>query len=144
MNPYHLQEDVQLMCTTVTTFPNGITEAFKSLQHLLTDEQDRPFYGISYFNEEGNIVYKAAATTTSEEEAKRYGLEYFVIPKGRYISETLVNWMDQLPNIGNTFSAMMKDERADSSFPCIEWYKSDIEMMCMMRTKQQELQPLAL
>jgi predicted transcriptional regulator YdeE len=102
------------------------------------------FYGISYFNKEGNIVYKAAATTSSEEEAKKFGLEYFVIPKGQYLSETLVNWMDQLPNIGNTFSAMMKDERADSTFPCVEWYKSDHEMMCMMRTKQQELKPVVM
>jgi len=133
MEKYKLERDVKIMCLPVPAFPNGIQEAFNELWQKLPRINNRNFYGISYMNEASEIIYKSAAEEMKDGEAEKYGYEPFTIIKGEYLTETINNWRNQLPSIGETFMEMVKDPRMDRAFPCVEWYKTDEEMWCMIR-----------
>jgi len=133
MEKYKLERDVKIMCLPVPAFPNGIQEAFNELWQRLPRINHRNFYGISYVTEASEIIYKSAAEEMKDGEAEKYGYEPFTIIKGEYLTETINNWKNQLPSIGETFMEMVKDLRMDRAFPCVEWYKTDEEMWCMIR-----------
>ena len=92
----------------------------------------RPYYGISWFAEDGSITYYALAQETFAGKAKQYRYEILTLPKGEYLTETVVNWMSQTDCIKDVFHRLMGDKRADKNHPCIEWYQSDEEMLCMV------------
>ena len=135
METLKLDNDVKVFCTTAKSFPDGIQEAFITLDKMLSKE-GRSFYGISYFNERGGITYKAAVTENFEGEADNYGFESLTIPKGEYLSVTIKDWMQQISAIGETFKKLLKEPGIDTSCSCIEWYKSDKELTCMMKLKK--------
>src|SRR5687768_7007146 len=124
MDEFLLKEDVKLFCVTAKSFPNGIVEAFQTLENIRPEICERPFYGISYQNTKGNTIYKAAVAEAFEGEGKKYGLETFIITKGEYLTETLFDFMQHIDIIPNTFKKLLADYKLDNSFPCIEWYKS--------------------
>jgi predicted transcriptional regulator YdeE len=134
MEKYNLPENIKVFCATAKSFPEGIQEAFITLDKMLSKE-GRTFYGISYKNETGGIVYKAAVSESFEGEAEQYGFETFVINKGEYLTETIADWMRHIEVIGRTFEKLLEEPEYDESYPCVEWYKSDKELMCMVRTK---------
>jgi hypothetical protein len=133
MEPYKLKEDISIFCVTATDFPERIKEAFDTLENMLPTMNCRTFYGISWKNEEGKIVYKAAVNEAYPGEGGKYGCETFVIKKGEYLTETIINWCEDTSVVGITFMKLLKDPRLDTHFPCVEWYKSDKELMCMVR-----------
>ena len=134
MEIYNLKEDIKVFCTTATSFPDGIQEAFIKLEKMLSKE-GRTFYGISYKNEDGIIVYKAAVSESFSGEAENYGFETFIIRKGTYLAEKIIDWRKKMEIFGTTFQKLLADPRLDKSFPCVEWYKSDHEVMCMIKIK---------
>jgi hypothetical protein len=130
-----LKEDVRLLCRGVTTFPLGIKEAFDSMIDLLPGGRERAFYGISYLNESGEIVYKAALSQSTDGEAEKYACESFTIMKGGYLIERMLGWMANTDKIKDVLMGLMEDPQFDNGYPCIEWYKSDQELICMVRIK---------
>src|SRR5436190_2138743 len=108
MEKYKLEKDVKIMCLPVPNFPNGIQQAFDELWQRLPRINNRNFYGISYGNEAGDIIYKSAAEEMEEGEAEKFGYEPFTITKGEYLIETIKNWRNQIPTIGETFTQMVK------------------------------------
>ena len=133
MNEYKLKEDVPVFCVTAQSFPDRVQEAFQTLEKMLPTMNGRTFYGISWLNENNEIVYKAAVNESYTGEAARYGCEPFLIKRGDYLTETVMNWCDDTTTIGITFKKLLADPRMDTSYPCVEWYKSDKEMMCMVK-----------
>ena len=132
MEKFEFKEDVEIICNTVTTFPNHIKEAFDTLQESLPNCENRNWYGISRPNEKGVIIYKAAATELEDGEAEQFGYDSFTIKKGTYISETITDWMKQPQVIGETFMKLLEDPRIDKDGYCLEWYKNDDEVICMV------------
>lgn len=132
MEKFEFKEDVEIICNTVTTFPNYIKEAFDALQESLPNFENRNWYGISWQNEKGETIYKAAATELEAGEAVRFGYGNFTIKKGTYIAETIMDWMKQTHVIGETFMKLLEDPRIDKEGYCLEWYKSDDEVVCMV------------
>lgn len=132
MEKYNLQEDVKVYCTTAKSFPHGIQEAFITLEKLLSKE-GRTFYGVSYKSTEGFLIYKAAVSESFEGEAEKYGFESLTIRKGEYLIETIIDWRKKIETIGMTFKTLLADPRLDRTSPCVEWYKSDNEVMCMVK-----------
>lgn len=126
------ENDVRVFCNTVPTFPLGIRQAFDSLIKLVNGPAGRDFYGISYLDDQGKIVYKVAVSALDSEGPSKFG-EPFTIKKGTYLGETLHGWMDNTNQIKDVFMKMMDDVRMDRSYPCIEWYKTDEEMICMVK-----------
>jgi len=62
MDHYSLSEDIKVMCITADHFPEGIEEAHQKLHAKFPErEEHRRFFGISKPNEQGQIIYKAAA-----------------------------------------------------------------------------------
>lgn len=131
MEKYNLRNDVKVFCTTARSFPDGIQEAFMKIEQLLPGD-NRTFYGISYKNTEGEIVFKAAISENFEGESKRYDFETFIIPKGEYLAET-INWRENPEMIAKTFQQLLADPRLDKNFPRVEWYKNNDEVVCMVR-----------
>ena len=131
MEKYLLQEDLVLSGIEVKTFPNDIKETFDKLYDALGEE--RPYYGASWFDENGSIKYYAAAADLTSEEQKQFDCERLVIQKGEYHTVTITDWMNKLDSIKEAFQDLMKYSRPDRNNPCIEWYKSDDEMVCMVR-----------
>ena len=132
MEKYTLKEDVKVYCTAAKSFPNGIQEAFITLEQMLSKE-GRTFYGVSYKSTEGFHIYKAAVSESFDGEAEKYGFESYTISKGEYLIETIIDWREKIETIGMTFQTLLADPRLDGTSPCVEWYKSDKEVMCMVK-----------
>ena len=66
-------------------------------------------------------------------EADKYQYEKLLISKGEYHTETIYNWLSKVDSIKDIFNRLMPDNRPDKNHPCIEWYKSDDEMLCMVK-----------
>jgi hypothetical protein len=137
MKLYYLKEDVKIFGVRVKTFPDGIGEAFDALVKMIPGGFNRSYYGISYM--EGNdIIYKATAEEVIDGEAEKYKCEKFTIEKGEYLAVTITEWLQKTGSIKDVFHDMMQDSRADNSSPCVEWYKNDNEMICMLKTNRAE------
>jgi hypothetical protein len=136
MQKYLLKQDLRLFYTRATSFPAGIKEAFTTLEKKLPSLMGRVFYGISHM-ENGVIVYKAAVLETEKGEGEKYGCETLTLKKGEYITETLMKWKEKTELIAGIFQKLLSDPRLDTSSACVEWYKSDEELMCMVRIIQE-------
>jgi predicted transcriptional regulator YdeE len=131
------ENDVHVFGKTVTTFPLGIGDAFDELIKATGDSAtERNYYGLSYVAGDGNILYKAVAQEKYTGEAEKLNYETSTIEQGEYVFEVLKDWKNCTGEIKNIFQQMMNDEHTDKTKPCIEWYKSDDEMLCLMKTKQ--------
>lgn len=131
MELYNLPEPITLVGVQVKTFPTGIKEAFEGLANDFGASRD--YYGISWCGENDEIEYFAMTTPAAAAEAKRDDLVTLIIPEGDYMAETIQDWMSNTDSIKETFQEMIPDRRPDINNPCIEWYKSDEEMLCMVR-----------
>jgi hypothetical protein len=136
MEKYEWKEEVHLFCYTAKSFPEGIQEAFDTVQQNVSDCEKRDWYGISYMNEKGEIVYKAAVNKLSQDEQHEF--ESFTIKKGTYLSEHITDWMKDPARIGEAFQKMLADPRLDYTFPCVEWYHTNDDVLCLVRTKDEK------
>ena len=134
MEKYILPDDVKVFGIQVKSFPDGIGEAFDSLVKILPGGFNRSYYGISYMKD-GAMVYIAAAEEKDKGEAQKYNCERYTVEKGEYLTETLKDWRKKTDCIGDMFHRMMRDSHVDKTKPCVEWYKNDDEMLCMVRSK---------
>lgn len=133
METYQLKDDVRVFCVTARAFPEGIFDAFKLLERKHPSLYEQSFYGISFRNQEGDIIYKASALERTEGEGQKLGLETLVIPRGKYLTETIFDFSKDPKQIFNCFQTLLSDPRFDDRYPCVEWYKSGDEVMCMVK-----------
>lgn len=132
MEIYNLKDNIEVFYVTADKFPEGIEAAHKKLHSILNDGKMRKFFGISYPNENGNIIYKAAAEELFPGEREKYGLEGFTIRKGDYISKTLLNWQSDVTQVSKIFQELLKDKTIDKTGYCLEMYINDNDMICMV------------
>ena len=135
MDAYNLSKDIKIFCLKAERFPEGVSAAFDQLVKKVGAADQRTFYGISYMEKNGSITYKAGATEVTDGEGAKHGLEYFTIPRGMYITETIHDWKKKIEVIAPTFQKLMSDPRFDKVTPCVEWQKSNTELVCMVKTK---------
>ncbi|MBD0280368.1 MAG: transcriptional regulator, partial [Flavisolibacter sp.] len=102
-----LNEDIKTLCITATSFPDGVLAAHQKLHALFPDRKNRQFFGISYPNGKGTIIYKAAVKEAYSGEAEKYGCDTFVLKKGTYISKTIRDFRKDIPQIGKTFTELL-------------------------------------
>lgn len=137
MEKYNFPDDVKVFGFQAKTFPHGIGEAFAELIKMLPEGDQRPYYGISECTKEG-FIYKAAALETYDGEAEKYGCEKYVVEKGEYLTETVLDWRSKTNCINSVFGEIFKDEHCDKSKPCIELYKNEEEMICMVKADERK------
>ncbi len=135
MEKYNLTRDITVFGRQVQTFPSGIGEAFDELIKKTGDRAgERPYYGISEFKD-GKMAYYAAAEEKVEGEAEKYNYEKLKIERGEYLTSTVIEWQQKTDCIKDVFYEIIQDPRANKTKPAIEWYKSDNEMMCLVKMK---------
>ena len=131
MEIYYQTEDLTVFGVQVKTFPDGIKEAFDGLMSSFGN--NRSYYGISWLDENDSVQYYAMAPETFKGEANKYQYEKLTITKGGYYTETIYNWLSKLDSIKETIHGLMPNNRPDKNNPCVEWYKSEDEMLCMIK-----------
>lgn len=134
MELINIKNDLHLFGIEVTTFPIGIKEAFDKIIAMVPDGMQRSHYGLSYMKGD-KVIYHAACAEKYEGEPEKLNCGKYTIEKGDYIAITITDWMKKIESIGEAFHKMMQDNRIDLTKPCLEWYKSDEEMACMMKVK---------
>ena len=130
METYQLKNEQKIYYVTAKSFPEGIGEAFQTLEKSLPDFYNRTFFGISYPDEKGSILYQAGASAMAEEEGAPVGCETFILQKGAYLTETIEKWKGKEAKIGEVFRKL-GDARPDTVAPGIEWYKG-----CLLYTSR--------
>jgi hypothetical protein len=136
METYNLKNDLKVFGKEVKTFPLGISEAFSALMNMIPDGSQRSYYGISHMDATGKILYKATVEEKYEGEAEKYHGERYVVGKGEYLAVTIRDWRKNLECIKDVFHGMMKDDRADKTKEAVEWYKTETEMLCLVKVKE--------
>jgi hypothetical protein len=134
MEKYIQEEDLTVFGNRVETFPLGIKEAFDSLVKVFGPNRD--YYGVSWFAEDGRVIYYSAVSEAFKDEAKKYDHEQLTLPKGEYLTAAIYNWMSKTDCIKDVFHQLMAGTNPTINSPCIEWYKSDDEMLCMVKIKR--------
>ena len=132
MENFKLTRDYHLQCKKVDSFPDGIGEAFELLYRQLKDTGQRNYFGLSRMDDQGRIIYKVAAERLENDLFTDNDYEPGVLPASEYLVHRLRNWREHLQDIKTMFGQLMADPRTDKSFPCVEWYRNDDEMWCMM------------
>jgi predicted transcriptional regulator YdeE len=133
MEKYELVKDIIVMYVPAESFPEGIQDAFENLESKLPSKDDRILFGISWPDENGKIMYKAAAEEKYKGEGKKYELDIFAIKKGIYASELVKDYKKNLSLIGITFQQLLKHPQLDTNSYCLEWYKGCDDVICLVK-----------
>src|SRR5258706_14815205 len=133
METYNIQHDIRVFGRQLMTFPLGIREAFDELINAVPEGLNRSYYGLSHPDTGGNVIYYTAVEEYAVGEGKKSGYDYYTIKKGEYLPVTIKDWHSKTDCIKDVFHEMMQDKRFDNITPCVEWYKSDEEMVCMLK-----------
>lgn len=132
MNIIGLDEERRIICVSAKSFPEHIAEAFHTLHQLLPQVEGRTFYGVSYRNSDGGIDYKAGASEAFPGEAEESGAEVFVVQKGAYLSQLLLNWRENENIITKAFQQMLEDPRIHPQGYCLEIYPNSHDVQCLV------------
>lgn len=127
-----LNKDITLFYVEASSFPEGILAAHEKLHAIVPFSKERNYFGVSR-PEQGVIRYKAAVEDLSEGEVKKFGCPTLVVKKGKYICETVQDYMKYANAIGYTFQKMLSRPDLDPEGYCVEWYIDNREVKCMIR-----------
>ena len=133
METYIIKNNIQAFGFQVKTFPNGIGDAFDKLIEMVPEGLNRSYYGISYMTSDNEVVYIAAVEEKNNGEAESNKCERYTIEQGKYLAVTVRDWRKKTDTIKDVFHSMMNEKGIDKSKPCVEWYKNDDEMLCMVK-----------
>ena len=135
MEKYELDKDISVLFVEAASFPDGIRAAFDSLSGSLSQKENRTFFGISHANQEGKIIYKAAAWEKYEGEGKDSGLKTLRIKKGIYTGKLIRDFRKNIPLIGETFRKLLAEPDLDKDSFCLEWYQGKEDVLCLVKLK---------
>jgi predicted transcriptional regulator YdeE len=138
MDSFILGEDIPVICLTADSFPAGIEAAHEQLHQKVPNRQGRRFFGISRPDENGTVIYKAAAEEMQPGEAASLGLEAFTIKGGAYNTYYIKDFRDNIPAIAECFQLLIGQAEADPKGYCIEWYIGDKDVKCMVRSNDKD------
>ena len=130
---FFLDDDIPVICLAATSFPQGVLKAHTELRTTLPFAASRKFYGISWGDNKGGIIYKAAASELHDGEAESLGYESFTIRKGEYLSEVLQDWSKEERRVEKTFKKLLADPHIDKHGYCLEMYLNDKDMRCLVK-----------
>jgi predicted transcriptional regulator YdeE len=127
-----LENDISVYCLTASSFPAGVKEVYDQLHLLYPPGNGRTYFGISYPDGKGGLVYKAAVKLNETDKAPTGSFEPFTIRKGRYLSEDIRNFMADVSSIGNTFRKMIEEPGIATDGYCLEMYLNPTDVRCMV------------
>jgi len=56
----------------------------------------------------------------------------WILPRGKYVRRRIPDWMQHLDVIGPTMQALLRRPDVDPSRPCLEFYRSQRELLIMV------------
>jgi hypothetical protein len=130
MDNYTFQKDVFTYCVTAESFPDGIAAAHQQLQDLLPKNDRRDYFGISFPDKNGLMIYKAAGEIMEVETLP--GLETFVIKNGPYNAFYIYDYAQNPDSISQAFELLLKQHEVDPNGYCLEWYINENDVKCMV------------
>lgn len=104
------------------SFPDGIQEAFDTLKAKIGHIKRISYFGISNPEGSNGIVYRAAAATMPEVDAKELGLGTLSIKGGNYYSIKLTDISTNINQISEAFELILSKPDIDPYGRCIEVY----------------------
>jgi len=137
MNPieeFILESDVDVMYEIAVDFGQDIAQSFVRLaDKIQNDGKKRDCYGI-VLKANGAMQYRAAFNELYEGEAESLGIPSFQIEKGKYWAIKIEQWNQKLLEIGPTFDQILKSGKVDTNSPCIEYYHTESDLICMVKS----------
>ncbi len=133
METFVFENDIKVYCLTAKSFPEGIAEVYDTLHTLYPPGNGRTYFGISYPDGKGSLIYKAAVSLNDNDTPPTAPFEPFTIKKGTYLSQDIKNFMDDVQSIGSLFQQMIKDPRIDPNGYCLEMYLNPTDVRCMVK-----------
>lgn len=100
------------------------SKAFNKLESGLKSLKGRKFYGLI-----NGDNYLAGVVINKEDNPSEIGAEVGVIPGGKYFKEIINDWPHNLDKIKPTFEKMESEHKIDRLRPCMEFYKSQTELV---------------
>jgi len=133
MEKYFIKEDIKTFYVAATSFPAGVLQAHQALHALLPSTKDRKFFGISFPDKSGNIIYRAAVEESFDGEGKQFHCKTFIIRKGAYISATIKDFMADVSMVAKTFQQLLTHHDLDQNGYCLEIYPNEKDMLCLVK-----------
>jgi len=133
METFVFDTDIKVYCLTASSFPAGVKEVYDKLHATYPPGNGRTYFGISYPDGKGSIVYKAAVSLNETDKIPPAEFEPFTIKKGTYLSEDIKNFMSDVQSIGRLFQKMIKQPGIDPNGYCLEMYLNPNDVRCMVR-----------
>jgi hypothetical protein len=130
MDSFTFQEDVPTYSQDVFSFPGGVPEAHAMMREQLPLHERRRFFGVSWRDKDGGMVYKALAEKLDDEADP--GMETFVIRNGPYNSFYINNFPEDPNKIRKAFDVLTKQHEVDPDGYCLEWYINEHDVKCMV------------
>lgn len=128
-----IPQDITVYCLTASSFPAGVAEIYDKLHATYPPGNGRTYYGLSWPDGKGSLVYKAAVSLSAGDEIPGSPFEPFVIKAGRYKSEIIHNFMQDVQSIGRMFQQMIQDSQIDPNGYCLEKYLNPTDVQCMVK-----------
>lgn len=135
MNTVNIENEIQVVRIRANNYPDGIGGAHQQIQAMVPPDGQRHYFGISHPDQNGQIVYWAAAQEMSRGELKYTGIPSFTIPAGRYYEIEVKDYLSNPRKIENAFKQILLSDNIDPLGFCLEWYYGEKCVKCMVRIK---------
>jgi hypothetical protein len=106
--------------------PEQAPVAFAMLEGNLTTLRGRRFYGVVV-----DTQYRACVAIRPEDHTVALSHPMWIIPGGKFARRKLPNWEQHRHLIGHTILQMRERADFDASRYCIEYYRSQRELLLM-------------
>lgn len=120
-------------CVRAASFPRGVKLAHETLHGLTGSDRTLDYFGISFPDKNGAIIYLAGAAAREGTLPPLPGTESFTVRKGKYLGAEIEDYMRRIHEFGTTFEALLKDPRIDPAGYCLEWYLDDARCLCLVK-----------
>lgn len=137
METIKLATDIKVFYVTAKTFPGGIADATNELHKLFPFSKERRIFGLSRPENNGPIIYRAAAEELTAGEAEKFNCPTLIIKKGEYRCITVNDFRADIMSIDKAFKQLLNEPDLDPEGYCVEWYATDKEAVkCMIRLEK--------
>ncbi len=136
MKTYTFDKDITVFYVTATSFPEGVLAAHEKLHSIVPFSTERKFFGVSRPEDDGPIVYRAAAEELYKGEAKKFNCDTLVLKKGKYIGMDVKNFMSDVQSVQRAFDEILEQPDLDPNGYCVELYLSEKDVRCMVRLEK--------
>ncbi len=131
---FYIDNDINLIYEVAQDFGQDIAQTFVRLAEKIGHSgEKRDCYGL-IFKEEKGMEYRGAFTMINPNEGIDKNIPVFTIPSGKYYSILIENWNQKILEIGPTFDQILKTRKVDTLCPCIEFYQTNKNLICLVKS----------